>query len=128
VNEDVRTAIVVDGAALATLVASFATRASAYAGPELCLVKRFFKVRCAGCGLMRSFASLWEGNVPESFAMHPLGPVLFAALVLAPIVDAIALARGRAPVVPRLLATNAFRVAIVIGIVATLALPFQEVR
>lgn len=127
-NEDLRTAIVVDGAALATLVASFVTQASAYAGPELCLVKRLFKVRCAGCGLMRSFASIWEGNLTEAFSMHALGPVLFAALVAAPVVDAIAIARGRGPVVPRVLGTSTFRALVVLGVIAAIALPFQDAR
>jgi hypothetical protein len=128
VNENVRTALVVDGAAIGTLVASYATRASAYVGPELCLVKRLFHVRCAGCGLMRSFASLWDGNVAESFRMHTMGPLLFAALALAPLVDLVALALRRGPVVPRLLGLRPFQALVAVGVVAALVLPFQEMR
>ena len=127
-TEDTRTAIVVDGTAIAALVASFVTRGTAYVGPELCLVKRVFHVRCAGCGLMRSFAAVWEGSFAEAFHMHAFGPVLFAGLLAAPLLDLGALAFRKPLIVPRLLTTNAFRVLVILGVLATLALPFQDVR
>lgn len=127
-NENVRTALVVDGAAIGTLVASYVTRASAYVGPELCLVKRVLHVRCAGCGLMRSFASLWDGNLAEAFRVHTMGPLLFSALALAPVVDLLAVARGRAPVVPHLLGLRTFQALVIVGVVAALVLPFQDLR
>ncbi len=127
-NENARTALLVDGAAIATLWVSYATRASAYGGPELCVVRRLLKVRCAGCGLMRAFASLWEGSVAEAFRMHALGPPLFAALILAPTIDLVGVALGRGPVVPRLLGLRPFQVAVAAGVALTLALPVQDTR
>ena len=125
-NENQRTALAVNAAAVATLVVSFATRRSAYMGPELCLVTRVLKVRCAGCGLMRSFASLWEGSVREAFSMHPLGPVLFTGLVLFPLVDGVRALQGKEPWTARLIGTAWFRWAIVAGLLAAVASPFDE--
>lgn len=127
-NETTRTALFVDGAALGTLVASYATRASAYVGPELCLVKRVLHMRCAGCGLMRSFASIWDGNLGEAFRMHSMGPLLFAALVLTPLVDGACLSLRRAPLVTHLLGLRSVQVLVALGVVAAFYVPFQELR
>jgi hypothetical protein len=128
VNETTRTALFVDGAAIGTLVVSYATRASAYVGPELCLVKRLLHVRCAGCGLMRSFAALWDGNVSEAFRMHAMGPLLFAGLVLTPLVDGAFLALRRPPLVTSLLGYRAVQLLVAAGVVAAFYGPFQELR
>ena len=127
-NETTRTAVLVDGAALGTLAASYLTRASAYVGPELCLVKRVLHMRCAGCGLMRSFAALWDGNVAEAFRMHAMGPLLFAGLVLTPLVDGALLAARRPPLVTNLLGLRPVQVLVAIGVVAAFYVPFQELR
>ncbi len=127
-NESARTAILVDGTAAGTLAVSYLTRASAYDGPELCLVRRILHVRCAGCGLMRSFASLWDGNVAEAFRMHGFGPILFLALVLAPVVDLTARALDRAPIVPRLLSLRASQLGVALAVIASLAFPMQDSR
>jgi hypothetical protein len=60
--------------------------------------------------------------------MHPIGPVLFAALALAPLVDLGAAALGRGPAIPRLLGLRAFQGLVAVGVVAALVLPFQEFR
>ena len=49
-------------------------------------------------------------------------------VVAAPVVDAIAIARGRGPVVPRILGTSTFRAMVVLGVIAAIALPFQDAR
>jgi len=50
-------------------------------GP-VCLFRTAFGIPCPGCGLTRSFESLWRGEYVIAFRYHPLGPPAFAALIL----------------------------------------------
>jgi hypothetical protein len=38
---------------------------------------------CPFCGGTRSFAYVWQGNVPHAAALYPLGPLMFAGTLLA---------------------------------------------
>ena len=49
------------------------------AGPG-CVFRRAFHIPCPGCGLTRSFAALWHGDLSASFHYHPLGLPLFLLL------------------------------------------------
>jgi hypothetical protein len=40
-------------------------------------------IPCPGCGLTRSISALLRGRLSDSFWLHPLGPLLFLALVMA---------------------------------------------
>ncbi len=51
------------------------------AGPG-CVFRRAFHIPCPGCGLTRSFAALWHGNLSASFHFHPLGLPLFALMAM----------------------------------------------
>lgn len=50
--------------------------------PEMCSASRIFGIDCPGCGLTRSFVLAAEGQVTAAFAIHPVGTVAFALLVL----------------------------------------------
>lgn len=50
-------------------------------GPS-CVFRRAFHIPCPGCGLTRSFAALWHGNLSASFHFHPLGLPLFALMAM----------------------------------------------
>jgi hypothetical protein len=81
------------GIALVAIVGSFVLQQANYGGlyvwvpgldaritfPESCMSRRLLGVSCPGCGLTRSFVALAHGQVRESFAFNPMGPVLFAA-------------------------------------------------
>ena len=43
-----------------------------------CPFKLLFHLPCPGCGLTRSLAALWHGDLLVSFRYHPLGAPLFA--------------------------------------------------
>ncbi len=45
--------------------------------PPLCLIKALTGQDCLGCGLTRSFTFTAEGQLPEAFERHRLGPPLF---------------------------------------------------
>jgi hypothetical protein len=64
--------------------------------PDLCLFKRFWGVRCPGCGMTHAFVSLAHGQLQAAWAYNPLGPPLFAALALAWLGLAVALLRALA--------------------------------
>ena len=49
-----------------------------YKWPTRCMLYETFGVKCALCGLTRSFSALAHGDFYEGFKFHPLGPVLFA--------------------------------------------------
>jgi hypothetical protein len=46
--------------------------------PHRCLLYETFGIKCALCGLTRSFCSLAHGNLLESLRFHSLGPLIFA--------------------------------------------------
>lgn len=50
--------------------------------PESCFSKKLFHVDCPGCGLTRSFIRLAEFDVAGSLAMHRLGWLLAATVLL----------------------------------------------
>ncbi|HEX8465359.1 MAG TPA: DUF2752 domain-containing protein [Abditibacterium sp.] len=50
--------------------------------PSLCPFSNFSGLPCPGCGLTRSFVCLAHGEFRESLSYHPLGPLLFGAILL----------------------------------------------
>jgi len=50
--------------------------------PLKCLLYDTFGIKCALCGLTRSFCSLAHGNFAQSLRFHPLGPPIFAFICL----------------------------------------------
>lgn len=50
--------------------------------PARCLLYHTFGVKCALCGLTRSFCSMAHGNLLESVQLHLLGPVIFVFICL----------------------------------------------
>lgn len=53
-----------------------------FKSPIRCLLYRTFGVKCALCGLTRSFCSLAHGDFLASARFHPLGPAIFAFICL----------------------------------------------
>ncbi len=45
--------------------------------PFHCLLNHFFGIKCALCGMTRSFTAIAGGDLAGAFAYHRLGPVLF---------------------------------------------------
>ncbi|MBE0535115.1 MAG: DUF2752 domain-containing protein [Phycisphaerae bacterium] len=50
--------------------------------PLHCLANHLFGIRCAFCGMTRSFAEMAHGNVSAAFGFHHLGPAFFSFAVL----------------------------------------------
>ena len=48
-----------------------------------------------GCGLTRTFAWMWQGNVRQAVLIYPLGPLLFVAVLLLVGYCAVGLTSGR---------------------------------
>ena len=46
--------------------------------PHRCLLYETFGIKCALCGLSRSFCSLAHGNFRQALRFHTLGPLIFA--------------------------------------------------
>ena len=46
--------------------------------PHRCLLYETFGIKCALCGLTRSFCSLAHGNLRRALRLHNLGPLIFA--------------------------------------------------
>jgi len=46
--------------------------------PHRCLLYETFGIKCALCGLTRSFCSLAHGNFRQALRFHNLGPPIFA--------------------------------------------------
>lgn len=47
-----------------------------------CLSKEYFGMECPGCGIQRSFISLFRGDILESIALYPaLIPLLVLTIV-----------------------------------------------
>ena len=51
-----------------------------------CPIHRLFGVQCPGCGLTRSFLYCFAGAWPSAIRLHPLGPALFAQVVVAAVI------------------------------------------
>jgi hypothetical protein len=88
--------------------------------PEVCTFRRLLDLPCAGCGLTRSFISLAHGDFLGGLSYHPMGPLLFAIVMLQPPTRCMRLwqfYRGR----PLLSATwiNILLVIAVVGIMGT---------
>jgi len=45
--------------------------------PLHCLLNHLFGIKCALCGMTRSFTAMADGDLAGAFAYHRLGPVLF---------------------------------------------------
>ncbi len=45
--------------------------------PHRCLLYETFGIKCALCGLTRSFCSLAHGNLRQALRLHNLGPAIF---------------------------------------------------
>src|SRR5256885_17256930 len=71
-------------AGASVLLGTFVLSLTSLHGP-ICLSRTLFHMPCPGCGLTRSFVSLWHGQVLLSLRYHPFGLPLFilcaAALV-----------------------------------------------
>lgn len=50
--------------------------------PDVCPVHRFSGFWCPGCGLTRAFIASAHGDILGAFRFNPLGPILFALLLL----------------------------------------------
>ena len=53
-----------------------------YRWPFYCWLHETLGIKCALCGLSRSFCSLAHGNISASFGFHRLGPVVFVLFCL----------------------------------------------
>lgn len=60
----------------------------------LCLFRRITHHECATCGLTRSLAHLFRGDLAGAFARHPLGPPLALEIALLWLLWPVAIARG----------------------------------
>jgi len=49
----------------------------------VCLMRLLTGIPCPTCGMTRSLCSIGRGELAESFALHPLGPVVYAIFALA---------------------------------------------
>lgn len=50
--------------------------------PPLCLFQRLWEIPCPGCGITRSVVCAAHGNWADAVQFHPLGPGVFAALLV----------------------------------------------
>lgn len=46
--------------------------------PSTCALHSRFGIKCALCGLTRSFSMMAHGHLARAFAVHALGPAIFA--------------------------------------------------
>ena len=53
-----------------------------YPLPHTCAMRIMFHKGCAGCGMTRGFVHLAHGRLRDSFAVHPLAWLFFAALLV----------------------------------------------
>ena len=69
-----------------------------------------------GCGLTRTFAWMWRGDLGRAVAVYPLGPLVFVATVALAVYAVVALLSGRAVRVN--LSPVTLRLVIWVGLVA----------
>ncbi len=50
--------------------------------PLVCPLRRFFGISCPTCGMTRSIVFLLQGRITDSVAMHRLGWLIFALIVV----------------------------------------------
>ena len=50
--------------------------------PLVCPLRRFFGISCPTCGMSRSIVFLLQGRIADSVAMHRLGWLVFALIVV----------------------------------------------
>ena len=81
-----RAAAVIENNAFQVLVLGTLLAMPAFLGEKgtrfaKCIVKTTTGIDCPGCGLTRSFVQLCHGHLSQSFAYHPLGPLLYVFFV-----------------------------------------------
>lgn len=50
--------------------------------PMKCFFHKIFGIKCALCGMSRSFASTADGDFAKAFAHHTLGPLVFCFVAM----------------------------------------------
>ena len=50
--------------------------------PMHCILYHTFGVKCAFCGMSRSFVAMADGNFQKAWQYHLLGPILFCFILL----------------------------------------------
>ncbi len=50
--------------------------------PRHCLLNHVFGIRCALCGMTRSFSALGHGELSKALEYHVLGPLVFGFIIL----------------------------------------------
>lgn len=75
--------------------ASFVYASTPLNGEILCVWRRTFDLTCFGCGLTRSFMMVSDGQFVAAFKQHPVGPLLYTAMVWQVVVPAARLAFKR---------------------------------
>lgn len=50
--------------------------------PMHCALHKIFGIRCALCGMTRSFTSMAHGQVARSYSYHHVGPALYSFLAI----------------------------------------------
>ena len=53
-----------------------------YHPPSTCALRNIFGVKCAFCGMTRSFSATAHGQFESAFQLHPFGPPLFLFILL----------------------------------------------
>jgi hypothetical protein len=52
---------------------------------EVCLIKRAADIPCPSCGTSRSVVSIIKGNYLEALLINPLGYIIAAVMIIAPV-------------------------------------------
>jgi hypothetical protein len=63
--------------------------------PSLCVFHRLTGLPCPGCGFTRSLVCCLHGRFDLAIIYHPLGPILFAALVWWSIIGIVSFVKSR---------------------------------
>jgi Protein of unknown function (DUF2752) len=72
------------------------------------------------CGLTRTFAWMWRGDVVHAVLVYPLGPLLFVAMIVT-LLDAAAQVAGLAGIVPRIRLSRVQKRWLIIAVVVSVA-------